>query len=313
MQYRALGKTDLEVSVVGFGASPLGDVFAVTDSEEGKRAVHLAIEEGINFFDVSPYYGLTLAEDRLGAALQGRRNRVILATKCGRYGESEFDFSAARVFTSMDESLRRLRTDHVDLLQAHDVEFGDTRQIVEETIPAMRLLQEQGKTRYIGITGYPLRTLIRIAAAAPVDTILTYCRYNLLIDDMDTVLMPFALAHGIGVINASGLHMGILTPRGAPAWHPAPPQVHDAARRATEFCRAQGIDLSELALRFCFDYPRVATTLVGMSKRDHVSRNLKAFEASADPQLVRKVRAILAPASDIVWPSGRPENHDPVL
>jgi L-galactose dehydrogenase len=312
MQYRVLGKTGLEVSVVGFGASPLGDVFGVTDPEEGKRAVHLAIDEGINFFDVSPYYGLSLAEDRLGAALQERRNRVILATNCGRYGAGDFDFSASRVFASMDESLRRLRTDHVDLLQAHDVEFGDSRQIVEETIPAMRRLQEQGKTRYIGITGYPLRALIRIAAAAPVDTILTYCRYNLLIDDMETILMPFALDRGIGVMNASALHMGVLTARGAPDWHPAPQQVHEAARRAAEFCRAQNIDLSELALRFCFDYPGVASTLVGMSKVDHVRRNLNAFEAPADPQLVRKVRAILASASNIVWPSGRAENHDPI-
>jgi L-galactose dehydrogenase len=313
MQYRLLGRTELKVSVVGFGASPLGDVFGTTDPAEGKRAVHLAIDEGINFFDVSPYYGLTLAEERLGLALEGRRAKVILATKCGRYGETAFDFSAERITKSLDESLRRLRTDYVDLFQAHDVEFGSAQQIVEETIPAMRRLQRQGKVRYIGITGYPLKVLMRIATAAPVDAILSYCRYNLLIDDMDSVLVPFAERHGIGLINASALHMGILTERGAPGWHPAPREVIEAAGRAAKFCRSYSVDLSELALRFCFDYPRVASTLVGMSSAKHVASNLRAFEAMADSQMVRQVKAILAPVSNYVWPSGRPENHDSPL
>ncbi len=312
MQYRTLGRTQLVVSTMGFGASPLGDVFGAIDPEEGMRAVHLAIDQGINYFDVSPYYGLTLAEERLGKALEGRRKEVILSTKCGRYGDALFDFSAERIRQSVDESLRRLRTDYVDLLQAHDVEFGDVEQIIHETIPEMRRLQQQGKARYIGITGYPLGTLIRIAEAVPVDSIISYCRYNLLIDDMDTVLMPVAEKHGIGVINASALHMGILTEGGAPSWHPAPAKVREAGKLAAEFCRSRGVDLPELALRFCFDYPLVASTLVGMSTRDQVRRNLHALSAPADPEMVRQVRAIFAPVFNYVWSSGRPENNDPV-
>ena len=309
MVYRTLGRTKLQISIVGFGASPLGNVFRITDPFEDRLAVHRAIDEGINFFDVSPYYGLTLAEERLGQALDGRRKEVILATKCGRYGLNEFDFSAGRVTKSIDESLKRLRTDYVDLFQAHDVEFGDIRQIVGEAIPAMRRLQEQGKARYIGITGYPLNTLVKIAKAVSVDTILTYCRYNLMMNDMDTVLMPFAEEHGIGVINASGLHMGILTERGAPDWHPAPPAVKDAGRRAALFCREQGVELSEIALRFCFDHPRVASTLVGMSTRSHVTSNIQVLRNRVSPDLLKEVSAILAPVFNHVWPSGRPENH----
>jgi L-galactose dehydrogenase len=177
MEFRRLGRTDLQISVVGFGASPLGDVFRLIDTEEGRRAVHLAIEEGINFFDVSPYYGVTLAEERLGQALSGRRDKVILATKCGRYGFRDFDFSAQRVQSSVEESLGRLRTDYVDLLQAHDVEFGDVNQIIDEMVPAMPRLQQEGKARYIGISGYPLKVLMRIAEKVPVDGILSYCRY----------------------------------------------------------------------------------------------------------------------------------------
>ncbi len=309
MQYRVLGKTDLEVSIVGFGASPLGDVYGVTGPEDGERAVHLAIDEGINFFDVSPYYGLSLAESRLGVALQGRRSKVILATKCGRYGADEFDFSAGRILASVDESLRRLRTDYVDVLFAHDVEFGDLNQIVEESIPAMRRLQEQGKTRYIGITGFPLRHLIRIATSVPVDAILSYCHYNLLADDLDTVLAPIAENLGIGLINASPLHMGMLTERGSPDWHPASKETDEAARNAAEFCRNRSSDISDLALRFCFDYPRVATTLVGMATKDQVHKSLCACQAPADPQILLEVRAIFAPAFNRFWPSGREENQ----
>ena len=140
---------------MGFGASPLGNVFGEADPAEGIRAVHLAIDEEINFFDVSPYYGLTLAETRLGEALEGRRQSICLSTKCGRYGARHFDFSAKRIRQGLEESLTRLRTDYVDLLFAHDVEFGGPEQIIEETIPAMRGLQDEGKVRYVGISGYP--------------------------------------------------------------------------------------------------------------------------------------------------------------
>jgi L-galactose dehydrogenase len=310
MQYRKLGQTGLEVSVIGFGASPLGGVFGPSDAKTGTMAVHLAIDEGINYFDVSPYYGMTLAEERLGQALVGKRDKVVLSTKCGRYGPEHFDFSANRVRLSIEESLNRLRTDHVDLLFAHDVEFGDVEQIIGETLPAMRRLQEEGKTRYIGISGYPLKVLIEIVQRASVDTILSYCRYNLLIDDMDTVLIPIAQRLGAGVINAAPLHMGLLSERGAPDWHPAPSELQSAAKAARTFCQQHGINLPELALRFCVHYPHVASTLVGMATPDEVLRNLRAISAPADSGLVDRIKAILAPAANVVWQSGRPENRD---
>lgn len=309
---RILGRTQLAVSVLGFGASPLGGMYGAADASEGKRAVHLAIDEGVNFFDVSPYYGVTLAEERLGNALAGRRHEVILSTKCGRYGVDVFDFSARRVRESIEASLRRLRTDSVDLLLAHDVEFGDVRQIIDETIPALRRLQHEGKTRFIGISGYPLATLRRIAEAVPIDCILSYCRSNLMVDDLDTQLMPLAAEKGIGVINASALHMGLLTAQGPPDWHPAPAEVRQAARRAAGLCRTRETDISELALRFCLGHPGVASTLVGMATPDEVRRNLRACRAAADPELVREVRNLLGPWFNYVWPSGRKENQDAV-
>lgn len=309
MEYRKLGRTDLQVSILGFGTAPLGNVYGTTEPSEGKRAVQAAIESGINFFDSSPYYGLTLSEERLGEALVGWRDKVVLATKCGRYGLDAFDFSAARVTASIDESLRRLRTDRIDLFQAHDVEFGDVEQVIHETIPAMRKIQEQGKARYIGVTGYPLKTLLRIAEAVPVDTILSYSRYNLMITDMDDVLTPFAKKHGIGLINAAGLHMGILTQAGAPAWHPAPPVVHEAARKAVELCRERGADISEVAIRFCLDHPYVSSTLVGIGSEEQLKASLKVLEIQSDPVLLKEILSLLGPTFNHVWPSGRPENH----
>jgi L-galactose dehydrogenase len=274
------------------------------------RAVHLAVDSGINFFDTSPYYGTTLAETRLGAALLGRRDRVIIATKCGRYGTNEFDFSAKRVTASIDESLRRLQTNYVDLLQVHDLEFGDAQQIIEETIPALRRLQQQGKARYIGITGYPPKLLRRIAEAAPVDSILTYCHYNLMNTDMDEVLTNFARERGIGLINAAALHMGILTENGPAEWHPAPQEVRDAGKNAAEFCRSHGVDIADVAMRFSLNHPYVSSTLVGMANTRQVEASMELLHNSTDPELLRQVEAILSPVFNHVWPSGRAENQD---
>ncbi len=310
MRYRPLGKTGASVSVLGFGASPLGDVFGVTDPAEGEDAVREAIDRGINFFDVSPYYGRTLAEERLGKALAGKRKQVFLATKCGRYDFASFDFSARRVAESIEESLRRLRTDYVDLFQTHDVEFGDMRQIVEETIPALRNIQEAGKARFIGITGYSLRTLTSIAGQVEVDTILSYCRYNLMVTDMDSFLTPLAREKRIGLINASPFHMGILTENAAPEWHPAPRQVKSAGARVVELCKQHGTSPSVVALGFCLNHPYAASTLVGMATVRHVRENLRALETEPDPALLKQIEQIVSPVKDAVWASGRPENAD---
>ena len=310
MRFRALGSTGVSVSVIGFGASPLGDVFHQTDPEEGKRAVSLAIQQGINLFDVSPYYGKTLAEERLGIALQGRRDKVFLATKCGRYDADFFDFSAARIEKSIEESLRRLRTDHLDLLQAHDVEFGDLRQIVEVAILTLQKLKQSGKVRFVGITGYSLGMLRKIAEQANIDTILSYCRYNPLITDLDVLLTPSASELKIGLINASPLHMGVLTERGAPPWHPAPLAVKEAGSRVVQLCKQQGLDPSIVALRFCLDHPYTASTLVGMSSTKHVMDNLRALDTAIDPALLAQMRQIVEPVKDTLWPSGRLENAD---
>src|SRR5688500_14395537 len=132
MIFRPLGRTGLNVSIIGFGAATLGNEYGNVDAEIGKRAVHAAIEHGINFFDTSPYYGRTLSETRLGEALLGFRHKVILATKGVRIDLNKFDFSAEGLTRSLEDSLKRLRTDVIDLYQLHDIEFADKYQIIHE-------------------------------------------------------------------------------------------------------------------------------------------------------------------------------------
>ena len=313
MLYRILGQTPFHISLIGFGASSLGNEFGEADFNDGCRAVHHAIDHGINFFDVSPYYGRNLAEQRLGVALEGRREEVILATKVGRYGREpdECDYSAARTIASVEGSLQRLRTDYVDLLQVHDVEnVANPQQIIDETIPAMRKLQRDGKCRAVGITGLPLKILRHIAERTPVDAILSFCRYNLMIDDMDELLTPFCREKNIALINAAPLHMRLLAAAGPPDWHPASEELRAAARRVVDLCRHRGVEIADVALRFCLDHPYVATTVIGMARQSEVEQNLRALEMKNDTELLTEIAQLVAPVKNQIWTQGRPENTD---
>lgn len=309
MEYRDLGRTGLKVSALSFGASSLGSVFRDIDETEGICTVHTAIDLGINFVDVSPYYGLTRAETVLGKALNGiPRDAYYLATKLGRYGDAEFDFSASRVVTSVNDSLTRLNVEYIDLIQCHDIEFGSLDQIVNETIPAMRRLQEQGKVRFIGITGLPLKIFRYVLDRTKVDTILSYCHYALNDTSLEK-LIPYLQERGIGIINASPLGMGLLTNRGTPAWHPAPDEIKETCARAAAYCRSKGIDIAQLAIQFTLTNPDISTTLVGTASPEHLKQNVEWIQTPIDHELLAKVQAILAPIHNRTWPSGRPENN----
>jgi len=309
MEYRLLGQTGLKLSALSLGGSSLGGVFREVDEAEAIRAVHTAVDLGINFIDVSPFYGLTRAETVLGKALREiPRDRYILQTKVGRYGQDAFDFSAARVTASVEESLARLGVDHLDLIQCHDIEFGSLDQVVGETIPALRRLQEQGKVGHVGVTGLPLKIFVYVLEHAPLDAILSYCHYSL----NDTALLdllPYLQAKGVGVINASPLSMGLLTDRGAPEWHPAPPRVRQVCAQAAAYCRSQGADIAKLAVQFSVAHPDIATTLVGTANPANIAKNVRWAEEPLDYELLLRVLEVLEPIHNETWPSGRAENN----
>ena len=315
MHYRQLGQTDMQVSCLSYGASTLGSVFRSVNEDAGIRTVHVALDLGVNFIDVSPYYGLTKAETVLGKALQGvPRTRYFLATKVGRYGPNmgDFDFSAARVTRSVDESLARLGVSYVDIIQCHDIEFADLHQIIHETIPALRKVVQAGKARYVGITGLPLKVFSDVIEKTAIDTILSYCRYSL----NDTALerlLPLLEARHVGIISASPLSMGLLADREPPAWHPATPDIRAACGKAAAFCRGNGKDIAKIALQFALANPRIATTLVGTANPENITNNCKWADEPLDQQLLADVQKILAPILNQTWPSGRPENNESAI
>jgi L-galactose dehydrogenase len=316
MHHRQLGSTGLAVSVLSLGASSLGGVFGEIDEDEGIRAVRVALELGINFIDVSPYYGTTRAETVLGRALRGvPRSQYYLATKVGQYGEGDFDFSAARVARSFDESCARLGTGYIDLLQCHDVEFADLDLLVDETLPALVRLRDAGRVGHIGITGLPLKifpTVIDRVGARVVETVLSFCRYTLSDTALES-LLPYFQRHGIGVINAAPTGMGLFTERGVPAWHPAPRRVIEATRHAVEQCRAAGVDIVKLALQFSVSHPGIATTLVGTASEAEIRRNVAFVESAIDFEMIAEVRRLLAPIHNHNFTRGRVENRDAVV
>jgi L-galactose dehydrogenase len=291
-------------------------VFRASDDDEGIRTVRTALDHGINFIDVSPYYGKTRAETVLGRALKGvARDQYILATKVGQYDDGVFDFSAKRVESSLSESCARLGVSHIDLLQCHDIEFADLGQIVNETLPALVRLREQGRIGHIGITGLPLRVfpgVIGRTAPGVVETILSFCHFALN-DTSLTRVLPLCQERGIGVINASPTGMGLLTPRGVPAWHPAPPSIVGGCRRAVEFCQSKGVDIVKLAVQFSISNSQVATTLVGTANPENMRKNIAWAEEEPDFELIDQVREILRPVRDHNYTRGRPDNRDEIL
>ncbi|MBB6634554.1 aldo/keto reductase [Cohnella thailandensis] len=307
MNYRKLGKTGLNVSALSFGASSLGSVFRDTDEADSIRTVHQAIDCGINLIDVSPYYGLTKAETVLGKSLKDiPRDKYFLSTKAGRYGADTFDFSGDRIVSSLEESLKRLNANEVDILYLHDIEFVPADIILEDAIPALQRLKASGKIRFAGICGLPLELFETFLPRVEVDSIISYCHYSL--NDTSLLgLLPLLEANGIGLVNASPLSMGLLGTRGAPDWHPASSEIKEACLKAARFCADQGADIAKLAVQFSTANERIPTTLVSTANPANIRKNAEWAEEPIDEGLLAEVLAILKPVHNRTWPSGRPE------
>lgn len=311
MNFRPLGQTGLKVSIVALGASPLGGVFGAVEEKGCRDCVHAALDAGVNFIDVSPYYGLTKAETMLGKCLKGvPRESYYLATKVGRYGPEikDFDFSADRVARSVEESLTRLGVEYVDLIQCHDIEFGSYDQVVQETIPALFRLRDQGKVRFVGVTGLPLKAFKTVVESTTIDTILSYCHYSLNDTALQSII-PLLKSKAVGIISASPMSMGLLTRQGPPSWHPASSALKQACAAAVATCTARGEDISRLAMQFSSSNPDIATTIVGTSKAENIRKNITWAHETPDPVLLADVQKILAPVKDLTWLQGHPHNN----
>ena len=304
METTLLGTKGPAISALALGAASLGSVYSDVSQQNADETVRTAMELGVNFIDVAPYYGLTKAETALGHALQGvPRESYVLATKIGRYGDKDWDFSREATLRSLDESLARLQSGRIDILQCHDIEMGNYQQLIDEAIPTLRDLKRQGVIGFVGITGYDLALLEKVAVEQQVDTVMAYCTYTL----QDQRLAPVAKRlkdHGISVFNASPLGMGLLTRRGPPDWHPGHPSVHAAAAEAAQICAEAGKDISKLALQFALQGAvknGMATTVIGSSSPANMRDNVAALSEPIDPDLLARIEAILAPVLNQGW------------
>jgi L-galactose dehydrogenase len=310
MQTRPLGSTGLEVPILAFGASSLGQEFRRITLDEAVSSVRAALECGLRLIDTSPFYGRGMSEVLVGLALRDvPRGDYLLCTKLGRYDLAHFDFSARRVRESVDVSLHRLGTEHLDIILCHDVEFVPLEQIVSETLPALVEVQRQGKARFIGFSGYPQKVFRTICDRADVDCVLNYNQYTLQNTRFADETIPSLAARGIGVMNAGPFSARLLTDAPLPAWLKEPEPVKAAARRAAALCRERGSSLAKLALQFGLANPAIATTIAGSANPANI-RDWAAWAAEPiDRELLRDVQAIFAPVRNVGHLEGLPENN----
>jgi L-galactose dehydrogenase len=310
MEYRPLGRTGLTVSSVSFGTGSLGGLFGPLDEADALRLVDEAIDSGISLIDTSPYYGS--AEARLGKAITpDKRDRVVLATKAGRYGLDDFDFSPGRIRRSVEESLRLLATDYVDILQLHDIEFVPLGPVLEDGFAALQQLKDEGKCRFVGMTGYPVATFVRVMRETDVDVVLTYAKGTLLDDSISTELVPVAEEEGVGLMNAAAVSLGLLTPGGSKIEidHPAPAAVQAAARRMVALAEERGADIAFLANQYAIQRTGTATTVVGAGKSRHLQSALRAASTPIDEELLAEILALRPAPGERQWHMGLEENN----
>ncbi len=307
---RRLGKTDLWLPVLSFGASSLGQEFRPVKLDEALASVRVALECGLRLIDTSPFYGRGMSEVLLGIALRDvPRSDYLLCTKLGRYSLTHFDFSARRVDESVTVSLHRLGTDYLDILLCHDIEFVPLPQLVEETIPALQALQRAGKVRAIGFSGYPQKIFRTIADQITVDCVLSYNQYTLQNTRFVEETLPYLEERGIGAMNAGPFSARLLTNATLPEWLKEPPEVKQAARAAAKLCAERGSDIAKLALQFSCSHPGLATTVAGSANPDNIRQWAQWLAEPMDLELLRDVQAIFAPVHNLGHQEGLPENN----
>ncbi len=310
MQKRLLGKTGLQLPVLGFGASSLGQEFRKVNLDEALRSVRVALDCGLDFIDTSPFYGRGMSEVLLGIALKDvPRDQYTLCTKLGRYDLAHFDFSARRVAESVDVSLHRLGTDHFDIVLCHDIEFVEMQQIVDETLPALRKIQQAGKTRFIGFSGYPMKVFKFICDQTSVDCAMSYNQYTLQNTRFTDEIVPYLEAKGVGVMNAGPFSARLLTNAPLPAWLKEPENVKAAARAAAAHCASRGVDIAKLALQFSIANPSITTTVAGSANPENIRKWAQWAAEPLDRQLLAEVLEIFRPVKNLGHVEGLAKNN----
>ncbi|MBR0756785.1 aldo/keto reductase [Bradyrhizobium jicamae] len=320
---RKLGRTGLDVSILGFGTAPLGDLFARLDDTAAISAAERAFALGVNLLDTSPLYGHGLSEHRCGTAIRRvPRQDIVLCTKVGRWMDpfqgrgdgSNFvggaphravvDYSYDGTMRSVEQSLLRLGTDRLDLLLIHDVDVWTHgadmieqrfREAMEGAYVALDKLRSERVVAGIGIGVNEADMCVRFAKAGTFDTMLLAGRYSLLEQPALAEFLPLALQQGIGVMLGGVFNSGILATGAVSGakynYRDAPPEVMQKVARIERVCAAHQVPLPTAALHFALGHPAVASVVLGAHNPQEVERNVAALSSQVPSALWRDLKA----------------------
>ena len=290
---RRLGRTELEVTCLGMGGAGLGRGDVTDDA--AIEAVHRAIDLGINYLDTAPLYGES--ERRVGLALaDGWREKIYLATKTGTHPEWRGDFSAAGTRRSVENSLRLLGTDYLDVCLVHDPERMDPVVAKGGALDELQRMREEGLIKFIGL-GVRQHEFHKIAIkTGVVDVILTYLDYTLLSQTANEWLIPLAVENDIGIINGSPIAMGLLSGvEPDVSINSAHLDTDDAekAYRLYQWATDNNLNVLNLALQFCLRQPRIAMSLTGSKNATEVEQNFAAATTPVSENIWERLEIFL--------------------
>jgi D-threo-aldose 1-dehydrogenase len=316
MNRRTIAGTRLALTGLGFGGSVIGNLYRSVSDEEAQAAVAAAWDAGVRYFDTAPHYGLGLSERRLGAALRGRpRDEYVLSSKVGRLlvpneapvGRDsdgfavpddlrrQWDFSRDGVLRSIEETLRRMGTDRLDIVYVHDPD-EHWRQAAEEAMPTLARLRDEGVVGAIGAGMNQSAMLTRFLRETPADVVMLAGRYTLLDQGALDDVLPAAVEHGKSVVAVGVFNSGLLADDRPAAgmkydYQDAPAHLVARAQAIAEVCEQHGATLPAAAIAFPFTHPAVVNVTLGMRTPDQVARNVELYRQSVPDALWADLRA----------------------
>ncbi|CAH1192479.1 Aldo-keto reductase YhdN [Paenibacillus allorhizoplanae] len=301
MEYTSFGRTGMRVSKLGLGGAPLGGDFGPVTDEQVIEVIDRALELGINFIDTAPLYGAGESERRIGKAIQSKREQIFLATKAVMRGTP---YTYENTIQSVEDSLKRLGTDYVDLIQMHELSELNAEMGMNETIPAFLKLKEQGKVRAIGVNAFNPSLLLPFIRSGHIDSVQTFCRYMLIDYTAMDELLPTAKQHNVAVINGSVLGMGLLAEAPAPFIKTDSPLYNEAQQRIDQLAflrKSEPKGLIEPAMRFSLASPDITVTLTGTTSLRSLGLNASFCDGVGIPQHELDRLLSLFPGQPLQW------------
>jgi D-threo-aldose 1-dehydrogenase len=320
----------MRLTRLGFGAAPIGNLYAEVDERQALSAVHAAWDSGIRYFDTAPYYGYGLSEERLGRALAGvARSSFVLSSKVGRRihrggsaadgfavrdGYAEFDYSRDGIRQSVEESLQRLRMDYIDILLLHDIGSQThgvrhaqvLQQVLDESLPTLAELKASGVCRAIGIGVNEQAVCLELLPRFPLNYIMLAGRYTVMEQSGGLVILNEAQRRSVGILVAGPYNSGLLSGPRHPGdtynYQPVEPEIYRRAEQLYALCAKVGVDVGAAALQFPLAHPAAACVVAGMRSVTEVDSAVARLQAKIPPSLWQELRAAGFLAADAPTP-----------